>query len=111
MPIDGLDVRSDNFNVSAPGANTDILATALTPRYGAAFRVTVVLATASVFNATVTKSGTTFTCGLNQSVALNAGDLYTFTFGVSKSNAYNFRVETNGVINVLQVDEVDTGVI
>ena len=110
MP-DGLSIRSDNFTIAAPGANADILTTAVTPTYGCALRVTVVLATASVFNVTVTRSGTTYTCGLNESVALTAGDMYTFTFGASTSNAYNFRVETNGVINVLQVDEVSSGVI
>jgi hypothetical protein len=107
----GLSIKSDNFNVPAPGANSDILTTSLTPIYGAAFRITVCLATASVFNVTITRSGTTYTAGLNSSVALNAGDLYTFVFGVSTSNAYNFQVETNGVIRILQVDEVSSGVI
>ena len=108
---DGLSIKSKNFNVSAPGANTDILSTALTPTYGAAWRITVCLATASVFNMTITNGGTTFTCGINSSVALNAGDLYAFTVGVNPSNTYNFRVETNGVINILQIDEVSNGAI
>lgn len=108
---DGLAVKSDNFNVAAPGANTNILSTSLTPTYGAAFRITVCLATASVFNMTVTRSGTTFTCGINSSVALNAGDLYAFTLGVSTANTYNFQVETDGIIRVLQIDEVSSGVI
>lgn len=109
--MDGLAVKSDNFNVSAPGANTNILSTSLTPAYGGAFRVTVCLATSSVFNVTITRSGTTKTCGLNASTALNAGDLYTFSFGVSTGNTYNFQVETNSIINILQIDEVSSGVI
>lgn len=109
--IAGLSIKSDNFNVPSPGNDTDILTTALTPTYGAAFRITVCLATASVFNVTMTRSGTTFTCGLNSSVALNSGDLYTFVFGVSTSSTYNFRVETTGIIRILQVDEVSSGVI
>ena len=108
---DGLTVLSANFNVSAPGANTDILTTSITPQYGCALRVTVCLATASVFNVTMTQGSTTFTCGLNSSVALNAGDLYAFTFGANTSTAYNFRVETDGVIRILQIDSVINGAI
>lgn len=106
MASGGLALKSDNFNVSAPGANTDILATALTPSMGGYFQVFVVVATGSVFNMTETRSGTTFTVGLNKSTALVAGDGYTFSFPVSSSSTYNFQVETNSIIRILRVMEV-----
>lgn len=109
--MDGLAVKSDNFNVSAPGAATNILSTSLTPTMGGAFRITVSVATGSVFNVTITKSGTTKTLALNGGTALTAAALYTFCFGVSTANTYNFQVATNSIINVLQVDEVSSGVI
>ena len=103
--------RADSFNVSAPGANTDILSTAITPVTYGAFRITVTLATASVFNYTETRSGTTFTHGINSSVALNSGDAYIFNVDVSSLSAYNFQVETNGVIRQLKVSEIPSAVI
>ena len=101
---------------AAPGANTNILTASITPSQTAsAYRVTVALATASVFNV-FCDSGTDYTFGLNGSTALNAGDLYTFVFGVTHNTdgslgtgtavAYNFRVETDGVIQLLLVDEI-----
>lgn len=102
------------YNISAPGANTNIFSTGITPVYPVgALRVTVCLATASVFNLRVinTPAGgsTAFTIGLNASSALNAGDLYTFTFGCNNDLTYNFQVETDGIINVLQVEEIPVG--
>ena len=100
------------YAISAPGANTNIFSTSITPVYNAsAFRVTISLTTASVVNLRVTDGTTAYDLGLNQSVALNAGDLYVFNFGVSNSLTYNFRVETDGVIRMLFVDEVPQGVI
>lgn len=100
------------FNRAAPGANTNIATTALTPAYPvSAFRITVALATASVFNVTETVGATTNTYGLNASAALNAGDVYTFVMGVNNSATYNFQVETDGIIRKLQVDEIPKGVI
>lgn len=100
------------FNVSAPGANTDILSAAVSPQSTTcALRITVVLATASVFNYTAKQGATTFTCGLNESIALNAGDSYTFVVGANSSTSYNFQVETNGVINVLNVEEIEGAVL
>lgn len=108
-----LAIRSlaDVFNQSAPGANTDIFATALTTQYTAStIRITVVLATASVFNVTITRSGTTFTCGMNESNTLNSGDMYTFTFGARSGDSLNCRVETDGVIRILRIDELSGAV-
>lgn len=100
---------------SAPGANTSIFGGAgLSVSEGAsAIRVTVCLTTSSVFNVvTNSAGGTDYTNGLNASVALNAGDVYTFTFGALAYDAagnrlgYDFQVETDSVIRFLIVDEV-----
>jgi len=109
--LDGNNTRAKVFNQSAPGADTNILSSSLTPTMDGAFRLTICLATASVVNVTITQSSTTFICGLNSSAPLQAGDLYTFVFGVSAANSYNFQVETNGVIRILQVDEISGGVL
>jgi hypothetical protein len=118
MSVDGLLPRYIAVDQAAPGANTAIISGGLIPKMGGAFRISVVLATASVFNVTVTPAaGTQRTHGLNQSTALNAGDLYTFCFGVatvdqnSAALTYNFEVETNSIIRYLLVEEVSGGVI
>ncbi len=107
----GVRNQADLFNRTAPGANTNILAASFTPRQSAVLRITVVLATASVFNITETVSGVTNTYGLNRSVALTAGDAETFTFGASPAASYNFQVENDGIIRKLHVDEVYGAVI
>ncbi len=107
---DGVSVKSDNFTIAAPGANTNILSTSLTPTYGGYFQVFVVLATGSVFNMTETRSSTTYTVGLNKSTALVSGDGYVFSFPVSTSSTYNFQVETDGIIRILRVIEASNPV-
>lgn len=97
---------------SAPGANSDILASALVPSKAAAYRITVQLSVGSIFNVMVGKTGnTTQTCALNSNTALTAGATYTFSMGVDSDQTYNFQVETDGQIDLLQVDEVTGGVI
>lgn len=96
-----------SFNAAPPGANTDILAADLSPAIdGSAFRVTVALTTASVFNVTATDGTTTHVWSLNSGTALNADDLYTFTFATDTSLDFNFQVPTNGTIEFLSVQEV-----
>ena len=110
-----LSVVGIRFNAAAPGQNTNIFSSSLSPVYGGYFVVTVNLATASVLNYTVTDGTTTKTCGLNGSVPLNAGDTYSFSFGVAKVDqsavalSYNFQVETDSAINFLSVNEVAIG--
>jgi len=110
MALVGYTLRSDGHNIAAPGANTNILTTGITPNRNGKMRVAVVLATTSVFNVTFTRGATTFTCGLNDSVALPSGDLKEFEFSVSTSDTVNFQVETDGIIRKLQVGEVIDGV-
>ena len=102
----GVALKSDNFTISAPGSNTNILSTSLTPTYGGYFQVFVTLTTGSVFNAIETRGGTSYAIGMNKSTALVAGDGYVFSFPVSPSSTYNFQVETDSVIRVLRVMEV-----
>lgn len=110
--------RYAGFNVSAPGAATNIF-TAIEPNHmGSVFRVFVVLETASVFNHVVTDSAgspVAKTCALNSGVALLANTEYEFwCAGVKTATAgtvtapikHSWQVATNGVIAVLTVDEV-----
>jgi len=101
--------RSTTYALAAPGANTDILATALEPAWSAAYwRISVALAVSSTFNATVTDGSTAYTWGLNASAALNAGDLYIFDMpAIGPGYSVNFQVETDGVIQVLTLDEIE----
>lgn len=102
--------RHEGYAVAAPGANTNILATALVPRGKAsAFRLTICLTTASVLNLHTTDGTTAYVNGLNASNALNAGDVYTFTFSVDDAISYNFQIETDGVVRFLIVDEIIGG--
>ena len=114
----GLITHASVFNMAAPGANTDILGSNLTLKEGGAWRITVGLTTSSIFNVVITDGTTSHVLGLNSSSALNAADLYTFTFGGSpiESNSgnsntlsINFQVETDSVIEYLIVEEVQLG--
>jgi len=108
------------FNVSAPGANAGITGGMKFSPQASVARVTVALTTSSVINVTCTDGTTTHKWGLNESGALNAADLYTFTFAV-RANAtglaggadltYDIEVETDSVIEVLFIEEVIGAVI
>ena len=101
-------IRRDTvFNGAAPGVDTDIFSSDLTPTQGSLrARVTVALTTSSVLNVTATDGTTTHTWGLNASAALQAADLYDFTFGTDPDLAYNVQVETDGVIEQLLWDDL-----
>lgn len=124
----GIRTRAVIFNGTSPGNATNIITkdtvgasisggiVAIVP--AAAWRVTVCLATGSVFNAVATDGKTSITMSLNGGTALTAGAMYTFVFGASKmaptqsaslnpaALTWNFQVATTGTINLLQVDEV-----
>ncbi len=106
---DGLITRFVDRVISAPGANTNIISTSITPKRACAFRISVILATTSVFKVTITESSGTSSGSLNEGVALQAGKLYTFVHGAHPDFSYNYQVETNGVITYLQVDEISVG--
>lgn len=111
----GFKVVTTIYNGSAPGANTGIInaidGAAVSPERRALWRVTVALTTSSVFNVTATDGTTPHKWGLNASSALNAADLYTFTFGVDPNLTYDFEVETDSVIEQLLVEELYTAVV
>ena len=99
--------RATVFNGSAPGANTDILSSAISPKAGCVkARLTVALTTGSVLNVTATDGTTTHVWGLNASAALQAADLYDFEFGTDPALSYNVQVETDGVIEQLLWDDL-----
>ena len=116
------------YAIAAPGANTaipfiDAGGTSVTTfKVGAAavaLRLTVSLATGSVFNLHVTDGTTAYTQKFNGGTALTAGVLYTFTVGARRystnNNAteltYDFQVATDGIIQTLFVEEVSGGVV
>lgn len=98
--------RFEGFDIAAPGANTNIMTTSITPLMSCRLRVGVVLETASVFNVTETSGATTNTYGLNESVPLAANDYYVFDVPAGAAYSYNFQVETDGIIGRLTVSEV-----
>lgn len=116
----GCSDKYAGFNLSAPGANTGITGGIKFGATAAACRVTVALATSSVFNVTCADGTTTHKWGLNASAALNAANLYTFTFSVRNTHngqdtgtalTYDFEVETDGVVEQLLVEEVTGAVV
>jgi hypothetical protein len=100
----------NGFNIPAPGANTNILATGITPKKSGTMRVTVNLATGSVFNVQLNQGATNILGSLG-SGALAAGAMNSFAFGCNPNTTYNFQVATNGIINYLQVEHSDLGAI
>ncbi len=108
--------RYAGFNVSAPGANTAIFTAMTSGDNASACRVTVALTTSSVLNAGFSDGSDTHKVGLNESGALNAADLYTFTFAWPSTDGTNdltltLEVETDGVIELLVVDEIQGSVV
>lgn len=105
--------------LAAPGANTSFASfTMAAPGHGV--RIVINLATASVLNL---YDGTR-TRGLNSSVALTAGDEFTFdlpalpmvapTGGIDPGPTgtpvtYALRVETDSIINAVSIVEMPTG--
>lgn len=118
--MSGLVPRFFDIDIAAPGANTNIITTSITPTVGCALRFTISVATASVFNITYLKTGgTEREGGLQLSAALQAGDFYTFEIGACPetipnsgsrvSVSYNCRVETDGIIRYLLIEEAQLG--
>ncbi len=112
---------------AAPGANTSFLSSTYTADgttgiipspLANAWRITISLATGSVLDVYVTEGTNAYTQHLNGGVSLTAGQLYTFTFGVSRTTqngsttlTYQLRVATDSVIQTLFIDEVSGPVV
>lgn len=93
-----------NWEVAAPGANTDAIDDITWGHRGEACRVTVQVATSSVVNLMVTRGATENALGLNSNTALVAGAVYTFdVHGMQGGDIVNFQVETDSVIDTLAI--------
>lgn len=94
------------WEIAAPGANTDALTTAqeISWESSEGARITIQVATSSVVNLMVTRSGTENALGLNGSNALEAGATYTFdVHGLQPGDLVNFQVETDSVLDLLAI--------
>lgn len=118
----GSFVAVNRHDIAAPGANTDILSTALTPPMGTTLmRIFVVLATGSVFNVMLNGvGGTVRTAKQNGGTPLTASVAMAFEMPISRDvlvgaasttvlQTVNFQVETNGIIHHLVVAFVNEG--
>jgi|6_EtaG_2_1085325.scaffolds.fasta_scaffold04341_6 hypothetical protein len=102
------------YSLSAPGASTDIFTKKAPGAAARAWRITIALTVSSVLNMTATDGSTAHAWGLNASLPLEAADLYVFEVPVKgtmddSSNAsvtYSLQVETDGVIEVLLIEEI-----
>lgn len=98
--------RFAGFNITAPGVDTNVPNVGVKPGPAALLRITIALTTSSVVNLSVTDGSTTHVWGLNSSTALNAADLYVFELGAMHGLTYDVQVETDGVIEILLIDEI-----
>lgn len=107
--------RFEVFDLDAPGTDTDIMATYLAPGPGGyRFRVQIALASGGVVNVISKGSGGTpsLTWGLNESVAIAAGDLAEFEHAVQLTPVggggitYNYQIESATGVQCLIVDEL-----
>lgn len=56
-------------------------------------------------------AGTPAVLKLNNGISLQAGTIYTFVFGVTKSASYSVRLNEANTVSYLLVEEVAAGVI
>ena len=100
-------LKANVFNLAAPGASVNILREAVAPGKSPSIcRVEVLLGTAAVFKARISRGGTTFDAKLNAGVALIASGLYIFDISWQAGDRLNFQVETDGVIQQLMAHEI-----
>lgn len=100
--------KANVFNTALPTAETDILGTGLTPTNDVSyFQISVSMAVAGVFRATITREAVTVTVDFWQGANLQANALYTFPLAVRTGDTINFKFSATGAnINVLRVEEV-----
>jgi len=96
-----------NEHNTAETADTDILASALSPtNTPCLFRVMVCVDTAGVFFATITKAGNTQVVEFNGGANLTANALYIFDHLVHDGDTINYRHSVNTTLRVLRVQEI-----
>lgn len=97
---------STNWEVSAPGANTDAI-TDITWGSDHPLRLTIQCDTGTVVNLMVSSGGTENALGLNGNTALTAGAVYVFDVpGIPDAATVNVQVETDSAIPMLSIGEV-----
>lgn len=113
--------RAFRYNVAAPGANTNILATNVAPRGWGAKRsqaqhsgasklvLTLCLEDASVVDLFTTDGTTTFRSKINEGTPFPADAPLSLKIPVHPSISYNFSLQTNVAIRWIQVDEEAQG--
>jgi len=100
-----------NEHNTAETADTDILASALSPtNTPCLFRVMVAFDTAGVFKATITKGGNTQTVLFNGGNGLAANAVYMFDHLVHNGDTINYQYSVNAQLLVLRVQEIIAGV-
>lgn len=114
----GLVTRAAIFNLAAPGANTDILGTAITPTVDCEFVITASLSTGSKVDVTITDGTDTHVITLNGNTALTANVMTRMTFpavalernsGNGNTLQYNFQLQTDSVVEYFVVQERQKG--
>lgn len=105
---DGGITKANVFATALPTAEADILTEAIAPSADVSyFQISVCMATAGVFRATITRESTTIIVDFWQGANLQANALYTFPLSVREGDTVNFRYSTTGAnINLLRVEEV-----
>lgn len=104
------------YALAAPGTTNYIFSgNNTTPNFTAkentvTVRVTVNLNTSGIFYVVMSNGTTTTTHALNGGTALTAGALYTFSFEARSAYTYDFKLGTDGIVNLLLVSEVAGGI-
>ena len=113
LPTEGLltPYEQANLHNSSETADTDILATALTPAITPAlFRIMVASDTAAKFKARITKAGNTQTVIFNSDVNLTVNCVYMFDLLMHSGDTVNFQFDANNIVTVFRVQEIKAGV-
>ena len=90
------------INGAAPGENSDILPSDVTPERLELWGFSVAFGVDTVLNLIVKQNAKPdLVLGLNQSLALPAKDVFGFSVLVDPSASYNFQIETDGAVHYL----------
>lgn len=99
--------KGRGFDVSAPGANTDVIASNVVWESAYPCRVTIQCAVGTVVNLMVTRDSTEKALGLNGNSAIAAGGPHSFDVpGLEVGDELNLQIETDGAIDFWALDEV-----
>ena len=100
-----------NTDYGSPAAS-NVFSASITPKADfSTFRLTVAFGTTGRCNVVMINSAASVALALNGGASIASGCLYTFSWGVYNSWAYNIRPYGSTTINVCQLDEVFGGVV